>query len=441
MAQEQQPEVLFRVFGRVSNGDNSPEYFAPACKARQIDNSNAFASNKPQPLTGAQLKMLLLDKHVPDAQVIFFASSLLFDLQLAARMRAQGSKDLKIVCIYAKTARTSDGKPVVFQSVKSLMEKLDVRLTNRGDGAVREYPIEYAVTSDVVPGPGSFYVSFQDLLDNGLYMLYPELEGVNKRHNVKLHRAVEQLRAFSFSKERALSKEKITVAKNLIARVKSCDADASLPDDSPVVSHLLALQKRDSHDLELRKWISVNPKTGQVDEGKGIIAALPRKMNTGLYNSARHPMPRSPPIRETNARGNTIKKQKATACESGDDSEGEHMSKSTTLNPGTVTTPELDQYLTLHAILKDRVFANDSKKSTVKIKIPSSELAADQAEWEHWSKKQHEECRAARAANGGYQRRERRGNRSQGLRSVGDGSRVSKHQRYARGSRSDRPRS
>lgn len=163
------PRHLFRCWSDQCNGTNSSTLFSPAARAAAdstAEHEQDFISLE-VPITGIdfanQLRQALLWKKDQDkCPFAFFTSSAIFAIQLAVwRNSRKQFKDGTVIepdtgvhmtIIDAQAAKTTDGSPVHFQSVKDLLQTYGVELKNRSDDSIRQYADQWVVTSDVFLG-------------------------------------------------------------------------------------------------------------------------------------------------------------------------------------------------------------------------------------------------------------------------------------------------
>jgi hypothetical protein len=224
-----------------------------------------------------RLQQALLWKDVENNPFIFFSSSLLFVLQLADRMKSKRQQNIYITCVDTATATTTGGLPVTFYSVNALLQQFGIEITNR-NGTKRQYNHEYAALTPVAPTAGSRFISFETLISTGLFDLYPQLQDVNNRHNVRLHLAVTDLREFGFSNEQALSKEKIDMAARLAFSFQVCSPSEDTEVNDGVEMHLfawfLSLRKRYKNHATLNTWLESHSALILEDSADGIAAPI-----------------------------------------------------------------------------------------------------------------------------------------------------------------------
>lgn len=177
-------------------------------------------------------------------------------------MKSEGKSNINITFINTKTAITGSGSAVVFYTVNDLLKRFGIEIKNRSDDSKRQYNHEYAALTSVYPKAGSRFIPFESLVGNGLFDLYPQLEDVDQRRNVRLHLAVTDLRNFGFSAERALSREQIDVAARLVFSFMSCADTHSTEINEKIEMHMLAwflaLRKRKRRDTSLEAWLDAH---------------------------------------------------------------------------------------------------------------------------------------------------------------------------------------
>ena len=250
------PKLLFRTWSTESHGTNSQILFKTGSQA------DVTPSVGPASISGFEekLRAALLGKHMDDNPFIFFSSSLLFVLQLAARKKSQGESKIWITCVNTETATTGNGSPARVHSVDSLMTQYDVEIRNRSDTSLRQYPSEYVAIASLSPKAGSRCTLYDTLIPSGLFDLYPHLREINQRYNVKWYRAVKDLREFGFSTERPLTKEEIDVAARLALSFAACTPSdvGSEEIELHLMAWFLSFRKRSKDDAALVRWIDTH---------------------------------------------------------------------------------------------------------------------------------------------------------------------------------------
>lgn len=343
------PDYLFRVWSDQSNGTNSSSHFAPSSASfttKTTDGSDGmtYIGNR-----GEELETALLGKHAPANPFIFFTPTLLFALQLAAYKKANGDTNIHISCIAVDTAITSDGRIVTFRPAGVMLKEHGVELRNRSDDSVRDYEGVYIATTSVCGSKGSSYVRYETLLAEGLFQLYPELEEVTKRRNVRLHLTVTDLRKYWFAYDRPLIDEKIGAAARLASAFTPI-VEAEETDKLPqhLFTWFLALQKRSTNDPALSQCI--NRRSGRV----------PAIIDLTEYETVELP-----------------------------------------------NMPEVDQYEALKTMFGGREVHRSYLSASTGITSPT--ITKEAAEWHKWHKQSRDEHRAARAERSGEDWVQKRG--------------------------------
>ncbi|KAK5128713.1 hypothetical protein LTR85_000046 [Meristemomyces frigidus] len=277
------PDHLFRVWSDQSNGTNTPILFAPASVSSTNSANDASVEQAATGNIADQLKTAFLGQAAPANPFVFFTNTLLFALQLAAFKKAAGDTNIYISCIVVGTTKTTEGKSVVFRPAISMLKEHSVELKNRSDGSVREYEGVFVTTTSVYVGTGSLYIGYENLIKDGLFELYPELQAVTQRCEVRLQLTVSDLRKYWFATERPLTREKINTAAKLAAAfspVIGGDVLDAVP--AHLFASFLALQRRDINDPALAQCIdrrsTSKPETIDLtDDAEGAVsnAALP----------------------------------------------------------------------------------------------------------------------------------------------------------------------
>lgn len=216
------------------------------------------------PITASELKNSLIGWH--STSTVFFTDSFLLALQFAIWKASDGFKNFCITCVKASTARTAEGEEVEFLSIPRLIRKLNPGLRPNRDGTSREYTTEYITRSEVILGEGSCYVGFQELIDNGLYDLYPALKQANEHYH-NLYRTMISLRQSLFAQgAQMLTTSDIDVAANLALSFRPILSRLTTSEET--MSHLFAgilgLQKRDASDTALKRWVETNTNRNSV---------------------------------------------------------------------------------------------------------------------------------------------------------------------------------
>ena len=293
------PRFLFRCASDQSNGLNSPTLFAPASLSdHDIAQPSSRGNNG---LTGIHksfgeqlYQSLLWKKDQAQCPFIFFTSSPLFAVQLSAWRSARkvdksGSvtdpdTNVIISTIDTRTAKTFEGHAVVFQSVPRLISAYGLEIRNRGDGEVRGYEDHWIATTTVVPGEVSHYARFSDLVNNGLYDLYPEIQAANDRRDPRPQLTTGDLRKYNFGSDVAhrilLREERVPAARLALCFDHSANGAAQGGKAmGNVLAFVLSLQHRNTRDKALEYWLddhteeSAGVLTGDEDE---VEVRLPR---------------------------------------------------------------------------------------------------------------------------------------------------------------------
>lgn len=213
------PRYLFRCSSDQSNGINTPDLFAPGSLSRTVSTNKETEKDfipLDEPTTtsennlGHQLRQALLwKKDQADCPFVFFTTSPIFVVQLAVwRSARKTGKDgsviepdtnVNITIIDTETALTSDGHRLQFHAVQDLLNTHNVELKNRSDGSLRACADHWAtISSTLVPGPGSHRAALEDLVMNGLYELYPQIEVANDRRHPRPSLTTDDLRKYFF---------------------------------------------------------------------------------------------------------------------------------------------------------------------------------------------------------------------------------------------------
>lgn len=101
----------------------------------------------------------------------------------------------------------------------------------------RDYSDVWVTTDVIVPGKGSYYVSFEALKDDGLYKVFPELAVIARRNNPGLESPVNNLRWLWYSQNRDLPLDELDLAAKLAAAFKPVE---EREDGGKVPCHLLS---------------------------------------------------------------------------------------------------------------------------------------------------------------------------------------------------------
>jgi hypothetical protein len=231
--------------------------FAPAAHANgralelQPEQIGDFAPQLSAALAG--------NKDLNACPVIFFSTSFLFALVYAGRKFALEGGEIWISWIKLETATTPSGAAVRFYAVPDLIDQFGISTRTRKDGSAYDYSHEVIATTTVIPGPGSCSVEYSNLVQNGLYHLYPAFEEVLNRHMSKWYLTVEDLREHWLSEPWQLSHEKLQVAFQLAVSFAGFPASTSTTAAEKTRKHILAwfiaLQLRSQDDRSLLQWI------------------------------------------------------------------------------------------------------------------------------------------------------------------------------------------
>ncbi|KAK4550734.1 hypothetical protein LTR36_000313 [Oleoguttula mirabilis] len=259
------PNHLFRVWSDQSNGTNTGTLFAPASTSGVNNTKGGLTDENTTSNIGEQLRTAFLGQHAPANPFIFFTNTLLFALQLAAFMKAKDHTNIYLTCIIVDTAKSTDGRPVVFSIASSMLKEHGVELRNRSDNSVCDYEGVFVSSTAVYIGKGSLCIAYESLIKKGLFQLYPELGAVTQRRDVRLQLTVSDLRKYWFDTARSLTDEKVRLAAKLATAFSPVTEGAvggSIP--THLFAALLALQKRDVNDPPISRCIDRRSASRQV---------------------------------------------------------------------------------------------------------------------------------------------------------------------------------
>ncbi|SMR50850.1 unnamed protein product [Zymoseptoria tritici ST99CH_1E4] len=257
---------LFRVYSDQSNGFNDRFEFKPA---------SAIFGPAPGMTLKAQLIIALSGKLIaPHNPYIFWTISLHLALQLAHKRQAAGETNIRIAFLDIKASRTPAGGLLQFESVASFAARLGLALKKDRDGTPRGLA-EFVTMNSVVMKGDSRTASFDALISNGLYKLYPSIEhaaGMRSGSGFNLELRLLQQLYYDPGRKWSLSRTKIALAAKIASAFVAKDA-STCKVANQVLGFFLSLQTRDMDDQKaLRAWSKTNTKPEVIDltEASGI---------------------------------------------------------------------------------------------------------------------------------------------------------------------------
>ena len=263
------PRFLFRVWTDQSNGTNSPALIASAWRAWHALGKFPKDPGKRLRMLKKKYKDALMGKEVDFNPYVFTTSSLLNAIQHAiSNTKGGGEKNAYIIWIDTRTCERADGEPVRFHSAIQKMIDFDMSTPRaRWTYEERDYSDVWVTTDRVIPGEGSFYISFDNLKDVGLFKLFPELDVIDRRPKPGLESPVNDLRRLWYRQKRDLPADEITLAAQLAAAFNSVQDRQTCTE---VPSHLLAwfigLKSQRPDGRRLQHWLeSHDAHPGSID--------------------------------------------------------------------------------------------------------------------------------------------------------------------------------
>lgn len=214
---------------------------------------------------------------VKDNPFVFTTSSLLYAIQHAiAKTKGRGESNAHIICIDTQTCKRPNGRDIRFHTADYLMNVYGLgTIRARYTQEERNYSDVWVTTDCIIPGKGSYHVSFDELKAIGLYKLYPEFAEVERRNNPGLETPVKGLRKWWYNQQRDLPTNEFTLAAKL---ANACNPIRGTQPAVDVPNHLLAWfialkgQRRDGK--RLRRWLeSHDPRPGGVASGADVRKA------------------------------------------------------------------------------------------------------------------------------------------------------------------------
>lgn len=254
------PQYLFRAYSDQSQGLNTPTLFAPKAALNQKEAvPPRLYTPKPQNQhTPYELIDALAWKTTSD-KFLFFTPSLLLAISVATFRKSRGETGLRIACL-----ETDEGE---FESVPEIFRKW-----NHPGVKGREYADVYVSMRcvDLSQGRRQAWISaFSDLVEAGLYRLYPALEGNERRFRPRLNFVVQDMRRFGFGMEEDEEEEEggegvemtmgmVGTAAEMARGFRLLSSEGGYEEDHVpvhILACLLSFRKRDSRDRGLRAWL------------------------------------------------------------------------------------------------------------------------------------------------------------------------------------------
>ncbi|KJY00725.1 hypothetical protein TI39_contig315g00011 [Zymoseptoria brevis] len=250
---------LFRTYSDQSNGFNDCFEFKPA---------SAIFGPAPDITLEAQLIIALSGKlTAPHNPYIFWTISLHLALQLAHKRHAAGEMNIRIAFLDVKASRNPAGGTLQFEAVASFAAKLGLPLKKDTDGTPRGL-VEFVTMDSVVMKGNSRTASFDALVTNGLYKLYPSIKqaaGMRSGPGFNLELRLLQQLYYDPGRKWSLSRTKIALAAKIASAFVAKDANTCKV-ATQVLGFFLSLQNRDMDDQKaLRAWLKTNTKLEVID--------------------------------------------------------------------------------------------------------------------------------------------------------------------------------
>lgn len=197
---------------------------------------------------------------------MFFTPSLLLALQFAhfrkgAYFHGVPEQNIRITCFDTEQARTPHGNLAQFACMQAMTKNHGIEFLD--DGEPRKFSAEYVTMDCVVLDSTARTASFEEILEQGLYRLYPAIQEAtnNTRFAPRVNVELKKLRKFCYPKFgtiRPCDYARIDLAAKLAATFK-----ASIRSEERVSGHLLAwmlsLTKRDASGYKaISQWLGEN---------------------------------------------------------------------------------------------------------------------------------------------------------------------------------------
>ncbi|KAI5370069.1 hypothetical protein Slin15195_G009470 [Septoria linicola] len=241
--------LLFRVYSDQSQGTNSTTLFAPAAAASIWP---VTSYKPPAVVQRQQLDDALSWRKREPSVLVFFTPSLLFAIAVASKKYYDGDTNVRIVCFEAQKATMPNGRAVDFQTASKLSEQLGVLKRNK-DGSFQDYSDVVVATSCVMAGPEVRCARFDELVQVGLYTLYPSLKKNQSERRARLNFVIQSNRGFGWVAAKPLSEARISLAARLTASFRNPSKAAGV--EPHLLAHWLAFRRRDPMDDALTSWL------------------------------------------------------------------------------------------------------------------------------------------------------------------------------------------
>ena len=193
------PRYLFRVWSDQAHGTNSPTLFLPS----KMKTTN--------PVTAAELRAALVGKK-KGSRFVFATSSLLCALQHAIS-KSKKENRVRIICMDTEMCNRRNRGPVQFISAAGVLRKAKAKnVISRWSSKPLDFSDVYFTTTSIIPGQGSYWISFQSLKNNGLFNLYPELGIINSTGRPGFETPITNLRSLWLETPTRCTVEEIDLA-------------------------------------------------------------------------------------------------------------------------------------------------------------------------------------------------------------------------------------
>ena len=294
------PRFLFRASSEKSNGINRRGRFAPELVKRGTSQAtdpnvdpNRMLYHPSQGRLKDQLAIALNEKQAPWNPIVFFSSSVLVSIQHGYNKHTKGKFDVLIECVDTWTAKSENGDPVRFRSMRNLHDELGMQILKaRWTRKELFYADVFVTTDEVHAGQGASSISLRTLQDQGLENLLPEFGAVVEvcPHNPGLETPTSNLRDYWFRSKKDLEYEEIDLAARLAAAFEPVHVvDPSQRHNRLVDLHIfswfLTCKNQDENGARLQWWLYLHAKSMTSGECTADMTALTGVPEVDRYNA------------------------------------------------------------------------------------------------------------------------------------------------------------